>query len=510
MIPGKQYTPELIAQIAWRRKWLIIVPAILIAVGVAGWAYRLIDQYRSETVILVVPPRVPDVYVRSTVTTRVEDRLQSLRQQIVSRTRLERIILDFDLYAGQRRTGIMEDIVEQMRTNIRIDPIRGDAFRVSFTDEDPRTAMRVTERLAGLIMDESLRDREVLAEGTTQFLEAQVEEARRVLMDTEKRMEEYNRRHSGELPAQLQANLQGMHNAQTQLSALVESLSRDYDRRLLLERGLADASSGDTPAEDAPPPTPTERELAAAEEALAELRLRLKEEHPEIGRLKRTIADLQARADQEAMNRPVSANAARLSPTDVLRANRIAEMTNQLEALDKQIANKHEQEKRLQAVLAEYQQRIETTPTRESEMTDLTRDYSTYQTNYRNLLSKKQDSQLSANLERRQMGDQFRIIDPARLPARPFSPNRPQLYLIGILAGLATGLGLAGLMEYLDRTMRGEEDVRVALSLPVLATIPMVFDLTARRRQRLLVAASVSAILILASAAAVAAWTYLG
>ena len=147
MIPGKRYTPELIVHIAWRRKWWILLPAIAIAVAVVAWTRTLTDLYRSDAVILVVPQQVPEAYVKSTITTTVADRLQSISQQILSRTRLERIILDLNLYEAARKNGIMEDIVDGMRDNIDVQIVKGDSFRVSFTSEDPKTAMRVTERL---------------------------------------------------------------------------------------------------------------------------------------------------------------------------------------------------------------------------------------------------------------------------------------------------------------------------------------------------------------------------
>jgi uncharacterized protein involved in exopolysaccharide biosynthesis len=165
----------------------VVLPAIVIAASVAAWVRTLPNLYHSETLILVVPQRVPESYVRSTITTRIEDRLQSIAQQILSRTRLERVIQDFNLYVPERRTAIMEDIVEQMRKEIEVQVVKGDAFRVGFTSTDARTAMRVTERLASLFIEENLRDREVLAEGTNQFLEAQLEDARRRLIENEKR-----------------------------------------------------------------------------------------------------------------------------------------------------------------------------------------------------------------------------------------------------------------------------------------------------------------------------------
>ena len=167
------------------------------AAATAVVSRKLPDLYRSDTLILVVPQRVPESYVKSTVTSRIEDRLQSISQQILSRTRLERIIQDFNLYAEERQTGIMEDIVEQMRADIKVDVVKGDAFRVSYIGRDPRTVMKVTERLASLFIEENLRDREVLAEGTNQFLEAQLEDARRRLVEHEKKLEVYRRQSRG-------------------------------------------------------------------------------------------------------------------------------------------------------------------------------------------------------------------------------------------------------------------------------------------------------------------------
>src|SRR5712691_5558730 len=150
VIPGKRYGPHDLLAIARRRKWLILVPAVALSIAVAIWSRTLPDQFRSDTLILVVPQRVPESYVKSTVTAKIEDRLQSITQQILSRTRLERIIQDFSLYAEKRKTGIMEDVVERMRRDIDVQIVKGDAFRVSFIADDARTSMKVTERLASL------------------------------------------------------------------------------------------------------------------------------------------------------------------------------------------------------------------------------------------------------------------------------------------------------------------------------------------------------------------------
>jgi polysaccharide chain length determinant protein (PEP-CTERM system associated) len=520
VIPGKLYTPEVLLRIAWRRRWLIILPAIAIATTVAGVTYRLPNRYRSDTLILVVPQRVPESYVRSTVTTRIEDRLQSISQQILSRSRLERIIQDFDLYPDRRRTAIMEDVVDGMRSDIQVQVVKGDAFSVSYAASEPRTAMRVTERLASLFIDESLRDREQLAEGTNQFLESQLEETKRQLIDNEKKLEAYRRRHDGELPSQVDANLQGLHNAQMQLQALTDSMNRDRDRRLVLERILADADTVPdsnppstahvTPGDAQPSGGTAADQLSAAEAVLQAMQLKLTPEHPDVVRMKRTIVELQRRAEAEAAARPVSEPPVPLKAGEVARRNRVKEAQGEIDNIDRQILAKLSDEKRLREELAEYQKRIEAAPTRENELIELTRDYDTLQHLYRDLLSKKEDSQISANLERRQIGEQFKILDPARLPQRPTSPDRPRLYLLGIAAALGVGLGLAAVLEYFDRTMRSEEDVRTALNLLVLATVPVLPGLEASKgHHRRVVAVSVTVGAAVVLSAVAVAWRLL-
>ena len=522
MIPGKQYLPEDIVVIAWRRKWWAILPAIAITAGVYAWVRTLPNLYRSDTLILVVPQRVPESYVRSTVTTRIEDRLQSIQQQILSRTRLERIIQDFNLYPEARRTAIMEDIVERMRGNISVQVVKGDAFRVSFTSDEARTAMRVCERVASLFIEENLRDREVLAEGTNQFLEAQLEDARRRLIETERKVEDYRRTYAGELPEQREANMQGLHNNEMQLQSLTEAMNRDRDHRLVVERLIADAESPDAVL-NAPPPPPAPapqigadglpvgasaaQQLEAAQATLQQMQTRLTPQHPDILRMKRVIGELQKKADAEALARPVSVAGPVVTPAERLRKNRLAEMRQELEKIDKQIAARLETEQRLRESMAIYQKRIEAAAGHQSDLTELTRDYTTLQGTYTGLLGKKEDSKVAANLERRQIGEQFKILDPARLPERPTSPNRPQMQSMGLLAGIGFGVALMALIEYLDKTLKSEADVNAALNLLVLATVPILPEFgshVARRRKMAVIATAV--LLMVATGAAAVAW----
>jgi len=511
VLPGKTYVPEDFIAIAWRRKWVILVPWFCLSVATVVISHYLPDQYRSETVILVVPQQVPQDYVRSTITTRIEDRLNSINQQILSRTRLERIITEFNLYEDERRNGIMEDVVQRMRTrDIGVETLKGDAFRVSYVGSNPQVVMKVTDRLASMFIDENLRDRENLAEGTSHFLTAQLDDARRRLIEQEKKLEAYRSQHAGELPSQADTNLQMVQNTQMQIQQLIESINRDRDQRHLVERAMADlnamASSG-TMASDTIDPSqqPVAWQLDAAQRMLQQMSLRFKPEHPDIIRMKRHIEGLQQRAEAEALSAPLSPEAGvGATPAQALQHNRLKELQQQLENIDRQMAAKRAEETRLRSVAAVYQARLEAVPTRETELSELTRDYSTLQSMYSSLLAKNEESKIAASLERRQIGEQFKILDPAKTAERPFSPNRQRINLVGSIAGLCLGLCLAGLLEYKDTAFRTGDDVIAALGLPVLAQIPLILTSGERRglRRRRVLAAAGAAMVVGATGAA--------
>jgi polysaccharide chain length determinant protein (PEP-CTERM system associated) len=499
VIPGKKYTPVDIAAILWRRKWILLIPTLVIGLATYLVVRTMPNRYKSETLILVVPQRVPESYVKSTVTSNIADRLQTISQQILSRTRLERIVQDFDLYAKERRTAVMEDVVDKMRQDIEVLVIKGDSFRISYRGDEPRTAMQVTQRLASLFIDENLRDREMLAQGSYQFLESQLEDARRRLIEHEKKLEEYRHRYSGELPTQFQSNLQVIQNTQLQIQALNESIARDRDRRLLVERSVADLSAPDaTPPPPLPPTGPSgdsaggppaggtfAQQLEVAQQTLHQLELRLKPEHPDVIRMKRLVATLQQKAAADASRVAAADGTVPVvtSPAELAKQNRLREMKTELQSIDLQISRREDEEKKLRAIVAAYQSRIEATPARESELTELMRDYDTLQKTYTTLLTKKEDSKVAADLERNQIGEQFKVLDVARMPEKPDSPDRVKLTTFGLVGGLVLGLGLMALLELSDATLKSDDDVTAALRLPVLATVPLIESSTPARRR---------------------------
>jgi polysaccharide chain length determinant protein (PEP-CTERM system associated) len=495
VLPGKSYGPDELLDILRRRWWMLVVPAVIGLVAAAIVTWRLPDRFKSETLVMVVPQRVPETYVRSPVTTRIEDRLRTINQQIHSRSRLERIIKEFNLYPELRQIG-MENAVEAMSNNIQTDVLRGDAFRVTFVADDPVIAQKVAERLAGLFSEENMRDREVLAESTNQFLETELNTARQRLVETENRLEDYRRRFSGELPEQETANLQGLHNAQMQLGTITEAINRDRERRLFLERQLAEAttpvpSATETtavrPGDPAPAPGSPAALLSTAQEQLREARVRLKPGHPDLSRLERTVRELEENVNREraAAQAQITADGAtaRVPATDP-RAARVSEMRSELALLDQRLGQKQIDEKTVRGVIGEYQRRLEAAPTRQTQLVALTRDYETIRRQYTSLLENYEESKVAANLERRQIGETFRILDPARVPEKPFEPKRLLLNAAGFGAGFFLGLCIVGFLEFRDKSLRSEADVLNYIELPVLASVPGVVTTAQLRRRR--------------------------
>jgi polysaccharide chain length determinant protein (PEP-CTERM system associated) len=513
VLPGRKYKPEDIWYLIVRWKWLILLPWVGVSVAAALAAHLIPDAYLSESTIQVVPQRVSQNYVRSAVSAKIDERLPVISQQILSRTRLERIIQDFGLYTDERKNQLMEDIVREMRDSITVAVVKGDAFKVSFVHADAKMAMKVTERLASLFVEENLRDREVLAEGANQFLDSQLDDARRRLLDHEKKLEDYRRQYAGELPSQLQSNVQAIQSLQSQIQALGESINRDRDRRLVVERQLADATAeaavlagspvtiraASTEAEQAALPAAVQ--LESAKNSLQQLQLRLKPDHPDVRQMKLRIRELEKKAEEEALRTPLSPSVElkAVSPAEAMRLNRVRDFKVEMETLDRDISRKEDTQKKVQVAIAGYQRRVDASPAHESELTALTRDYDTLRGIYTSLLSRGEEAKVAANLERRQIGEQFKVIDAARLPEKPFYPQREKFYAAGVGAGLLVGLLLVGFIEFRDSSFRTDDDVVTVLALPVLATIPLMVTAAEKRvmrRHRLIMAAASLMVLV--------------
>lgn len=523
MLPGKKYTPEDFLRIAWKRRWVVAIPLVVIASTTAVVALFLPDRYRATTSVMIVPQRVPEKFVESTVKDDLGDRLNMISQQILSRTRLERIIQEFNLYPRERERLIMEDVIEQMRKDISLQVNSNrrkdgaSSFNVGFESPEARTAMRVTERLGSLFVQENLEDRALRADQTNQFLQGQLEEAKRRLQDHEKKLQDFRQRNNGQLPDQVQSNLTMLQTVQLQLQNIAESGNRDRDRLAQLERNYADlqaaaapisvpVAGGGTPEQ----PSTAAQQLEQAKAGLRALQLRLKETHPDIARAKRLVAELETKAEEEALKQPLSATTP--APTLIVDKNaqaRAESIRTEIQELRARIESARRQATQLQEQAQALSGRVQAAPGLESQLTELMRDYNTLQEGYTSLLKRSEDAKIAVRMEQRQIGEQFRILDGARLPERPISPDRLRINLMGILGGLAIGLGLAALLEYRDTSFKTDDDIVTTLSLPVLAVIPVMTSAAERRglrRKRLILAASASVACMMVAAAVMVVW----
>jgi polysaccharide chain length determinant protein (PEP-CTERM system associated) len=519
MLTGKRYAPLDFAMMAWRRKWWLVVPAIVGGYAALVVSSRLVDQYQAEMLIQIVPQRVPESFVQSTVTMRTEDRINALSQQVMSRTELERLITQMDLYPAERARLPMQDVVDRMRSNAIVDVVKSqqdsrdaEAFYVRFTYPDRDIATRVTDRIGHLFIDVNARDRGALADATSSFLDTQLEEARHRLEEQERKLEQFRGRNSGRLPDQVNFNMQNIQNAQLQLQAIGNDLARLRDRKLDTEQRYADAEAEPIALPPAPIPsapgvdaagavtgTP-EQQLALMQDGLAKSLLRYKPDHPEISRIKRRIADLEKLVAAEKSSRGSGTAPVSVSVAEQTRRNNLQQMHADIESLDRQITFKEGEQGRLQNLVREYQARIEQTPGVESESVAIMRDYATLQEAYKGLRENSERSRVAAELEKRQIGEQFRVLDAARPPLRPTGVKRLQVNALGVAFGFGVGLLLAAFLEFKDTTIQRKNDVVEVFQLPVIAMVPAILGDAEKRqitRQRRL-AVSVAALSIVA------------
>jgi polysaccharide chain length determinant protein (PEP-CTERM system associated) len=509
MLPGQTLGVPVLLRMVRRRWWLLVMPpaiGLFVALVVSAW---LPNVYQSDVLVGIVPQRVPDTFVRSTVTLKTEERLTELETHVTSRSFIEQMINEYGLYPVERGRLPLEDVVGIMRNAIQVQPEalrRGPrgfeplhAFHVRYTYADAQIAARVTQRLGQLFVDQNARDRGALAEATSKFLDNALEQAVGQLEQTERRLKEFRERHGNELPTQLQSNMTAIQGRQMQVQAMVETIARDKDRKQMLER-LYNEEVAETrvvaspvqqqPTQSADPTTVTgspEQRLAAARAALSAMEVKWKPDHPEIRRIKATIQELEKQVvavPKVPQGTPVVSAPLTLTPEEMRRVEQLREQRAEVESLDRQIAFKEQAETRLRDEMAEYQRRIEAVPGVESEWTALTRDYDTRKTAYEDLLKKSEDARVAVDLERKQIGEQFRIVDAAVVPNRPISPARIQINAIGLVIGLFLGLGIAALLELRDGSLRTENDVLSVLSLPVLAIVPYVVTSQERGRRK--------------------------
>jgi polysaccharide chain length determinant protein (PEP-CTERM system associated) len=488
-------------EIFLRRIWYILIPFIIIMAGAALYAFSLPKMYRATTLVLVTRQKVPETFVRPTVTSRIQDRLQSIGQEIMSRTRLEQVISEFKLYSEETKSLSREEIIELMRKNIQVE-LKGKEgfFTISYIGKDPKTVTMVTNKIASLFIEENLKLREQQAQGTSDFLSIELNATRAKLEEQEAAITRFKTQFTTELPEQREANLKILEQLQLQSLKISDNVKAAQDRKLIIQKQLSDMKMQIQMPSGAPeenskeektdatiqpdisqPPSPKQKveslaaQLNRGRNLLNELRSKYTGKHPDILRAEKYIADLEEKIE-ETKARDLKENM-KVRETDTSSSFLVAsiqEMESQLVATELEMKRLKEEDSKIKARIAQVQARVENTPMREIAMSNLTRDYESTKETYQSLLRKSQEAQQAENLERRQKGEQFKVIDPARIPEKPMQGKVLIILLFGLLLGMGSGFGVAFLREQMDRSFRDAEDLEATMEFKVLANIPKI------------------------------------
>jgi polysaccharide chain length determinant protein (PEP-CTERM system associated) len=461
-----------------RRGWMVIIPALLVPILAVAITYRLTPIYTSQTLVLIEPQTVPDTYVKPIIAQDLDSRLSSMKEQILSRSRLEPIIERFNLGTPGMD---MDDKVAQTRKDIGITPIHSEiagsgglpGFFISFTASDPHTAQLVCREITSLFVSESLQASQQSAEGTTEFLKGQLDQAKANLDSQDQKLAEFQRQYMGTLPEQQQPNMEMLNSLNTQLDATTQSLTR-MEQDKSLEEALLAQESRQTQVVPGQKSTPQadQVELQKLEAQEADLRTRYTADYPDVIAVQREISDL--RKQMAAAPPPVSAATTAVSTRN--DSPGMLQLRAQITALGEAITQKKQQQAQVQGQIRMYQDRIQSTPLIEAKMKDLTRDHQTAQEFYDSLLTKMNNSQMATDLERRQEGENFRIMDDANLPDAPTFPKRGMFAAGGFVLGLGLGVLVIAFLEYKDKSLRTERDVWTFTKLPTLATIALIHE----------------------------------
>jgi polysaccharide chain length determinant protein (PEP-CTERM system associated) len=466
-----------------RRGWMIAVPAILLALIGFGLTFVVTPQYVSQTLILVEQQKVPDEYVKPVLEEDLTARLASMKEQILSRSRLEPIIERFNLYGGVKKTSL-DDRIDQARKNIDIKPIHSEmartgglpGFYISFKDSDAHIAQQVCGEIASLFVTANLNARAQSAEGTTDFLKSQLDAAKRNLDDQDAKLAAFQQKYMGRLPGEEQPNMNMLTSLNTQLDAATQALNRMEQDKSYIEamisqqQGLAAQSAAEGNKNGtAAAPGALQMQLQNLENEESDLVKRYTDDYPDVVAVRRRIKEVRA---QIAAAPPAPAPEVKASSAPSrYDSPAIQQLRAQLRSLDQGIQAKRHEQALIQNQVSVYQARISSSPQIQEEYKTLTRDYSTAQGFYDQLLKNFNQSKMATDLERRQQGEQFSVMDQPNLPDSPTFPKRILFVAGGFMGGLVLGILFVAWREYRDTALRSERDVWAFTKLPTLGVI---------------------------------------
>jgi len=500
------------------RSWIIgpTFGGLVIAVVVA---FLWPDTFVSTAVMRITPPQVPERLVPSNVSTQMSERINSMQQQIESRTSLQELIQrpSLNLYPKERQRKPMEDVIEQMRKAIRITMLEtavnqpqqrfASAFQINFAYPDKYKAQAVVRELVSKFTEETNNTFRTQANMTTSFLNDELKSAKERLDVLDAEMTKFKVANAGRLPEQLQSNLQALNALEIQLSTVNEGLNRDQQEKMMLETQIQnlqhqatfissnlEQNSG-TQAVKNDRLIQLNKMILDFQSKLSAMRQTYKENHPDIRSLEAQVADLKKQRDDlekeevqaaAKAGEPKKVNSPQVAQSLENIKLTIANINAQIQARNMEMEERVRRQKELQSEIAGYRARIEESPVNEQRYAALQRDYQLAKASYDEMSKKKEISETASNLEERKAGENLEVLDPASLPEAPSEPNRLFIAAIGMGLGLFFGVFMAGIKEMKDTSLKNLKDVRAYTNLPVLSSVPLLENaLLVRRKRRL-------------------------
>lgn len=487
-------------EIGLHRKWWIILTAI--AIFVATWvvASRLPSIYSAQTVILVDPQKVPDAYVPSTISSTIGERLATIKQQVLSPTRLKRLITSMNLYPQLKERKSEQEIIEIMQKATSVEVVGSggghlSAFSIKFTGKNPVEAAQVANQLATLFIEENIKVREQQSSGTTEFLDTELEQTKRQLQQKEDDLRTIKSKYIMDLPESKQFHLEELTSLRNQLKDIQERISRSQQEKVFIQSQNAapvidlDASLGGGGS------SPNQSQIQKLETRLAELQSRYGSNHPDVRKTQKELDQLKSKdAEEKPTEAPVQA------PKSASSRRRNPVLEARLQQLNQEIEEQTRLQPKLQQQIDFHVSKLERVPVFEQQISGLMRDYDNLRVHYGRLLDKKLSADMANALESRQKGERFVILDPATTPEKPTAPNRLLIRLAGLLGGLLGGIGLAVMAEVTDESVRNEREAARIMGKPVLVGIPHILNSDQNRRQTMRAIAAVTGTVICAAA----------
>jgi protein tyrosine kinase modulator len=477
MLGHRALTLQDYSTILKRRWWIIAIPAIIFPIVGFAITFLVQPEYMSQTLVLVEQQKVPESYVKAIVTEDLNGRLATMKEQILSRSRLQPIIERFNLFANSKLS--MDDRIDLTRKNIGIAPIQSEiartnglpGFYISFKAGDPRTAQLVCGEIQSLFVSENLSDRAVSAAGTTDFLKGQLADAKAKLDEQDEKLRKFQQTYVGKLPGAEASNINMLTTLNTQLDATTQAIARLEQNKSYVESMVALQQQQNQAAQSEHAGSTPQAQQSDLQQLLAQeadLTSRYTDDYPDVVSVRRKIKELRAQMAKAPPPSAATTTASAPKPADSMGA---LQVRAQLRSMDQEITQKKRDQASIQTQLHLYQERVASSPEVEEEYKSITRGNQMAQAFYDDLLNKIQTAKMAVDLEKRQQGEQFRVMDEPNLPESPSSPKRPVYVAGGLAAGLFLGLLIVGTLEYMDTAVRSERDIWAFTKLPTLGVI---------------------------------------